>query len=145
MSHPIPPILIRPSADVPRPTPKQSPQVKAWDAPDISAIRRVNKEAGLFWFRPDSMRYFQSKVHRYFGNGVFTTSEKSSFGNDSKRRFSVRVADSQGQVHTFGDFLAFERCGQATSAAHRLSVNLAEGAEVMDSNGQTYVRLGGAK
>jgi hypothetical protein len=91
------------------------------------------------------MRYFHSKIHRYFGQGVFTTSEKSSFGNDAPRKFSVRVADSQGQVYTFGDFLACDNARHASAIASRLSANLAEGAEVMDSNGQLYVRLGGAK
>lgn len=84
------------------------------------------------------MAFFHSKVGRYFGQGVFATSEKSGFGNDSPRRYSVRVADTEGQIHTFGAFLGYEKAGHASAIARRLAAALADGKEVLDSQGNTF-------
>jgi hypothetical protein len=137
MSNPtaLPPLFIGYATP---PKPSNSPQVRTWNAPRLSHIRKANKEAGLFWFRPDTMAFFHSKVGRYFGQGVFTTSEKSGFRTDSPRRYSVRVADTQGQVHTFGAFLGYEKAGHATAIARRLAAALGQGKEVLDSQGSTY-------
>jgi hypothetical protein len=120
------------------PTPTGNPQVKAWNAHSLESIKAKNEAAGMFWFRPDTCQFFQSVNESYLGQGVFVTSEKSGFGSDQKRRFSVRVCDTEGNVHTFGNFLGYHSRRSACLMARRLAVALGEGKEVMDSLGNTF-------
>jgi hypothetical protein len=98
-------------------------------------IENANEAAGFHWFKPDTMRYFGTKVGRYFGAGVFTTRETDHMG---KTAHSIRVADTEGNVATFGEFHSFSHGKTSTAAAQRLAALLDEGRTVIDSKGQTF-------
>lgn len=100
----------------------------------LDAFAWLNERAGFHWFKPDTRRYFRSRIGRYFGNGVFITSEKSPWDS---RRYSVRVFCADHQVETFGFFNEMSRA-EALKAARRLSKLLGQGFSVIDPDGQTF-------
>ena len=70
-------------------------------------IKRINKEKGYYFFEPDTMRFFKSRVGDlvFQGNGgvFFTTSER--FDYDTPRYYTVREFNPEtGSVNTIGDF-----------------------------------------
>ena len=78
-------------------------ETRAWS---IGAIREANRAAGRYFFEPDTMRFFASKVlsHVYQGDGgvFFVTSERRAGGSRkySVRRFNPATSD----VTTVGGF-----------------------------------------
>lgn len=109
--------------------------ILARDYKGVWEIENANEAAGLHWFKPDTIRYFRTKLGRYHGAGVFTSSEVDLFG---KRAFTVRVADTGGNVATFGEFHAIKDGRTATAQAKHLAALLTEGRTVIDSKGQTF-------
>ncbi|CAB4183143.1 hypothetical protein UFOVP1533_41 [uncultured Caudovirales phage] len=109
--------------------------VNARNYKGVWEIQNANEAAGLYWFKPDAMRFFRTKVGRYFGAGVFTTRETNPMG---KTAHSIRVADTEGNVQTFGEFHTFAHGKTSTAAAQRLAALLTEGQTVIDSKGQTF-------
>lgn len=101
----------------------------------VNAIERANREAGMHWFEPESMRFFGTEILRYFGAGVFTTRETDPMG---KTAWSIRVASPDGNVTTFGLFHSFGHAKTAGAAAKRLAALLVEGRTVFDERGQTF-------
>jgi hypothetical protein len=101
----------------------------------VGAIERANRDAGYHWFEQDSMRFFGTKILRYFGAGVFTTRETNPSG---KTAWSIRVASQDGSVSTFGEFHAIPNSRTATTWAKYLVALLDEGCVVVDSKGQTF-------
>lgn len=91
----------------------------------LSEIRRANELAGLYFFSPDTLRFFRSRVsdriHRGPGGIFLVTSEQAP---DSPRRWTVRRFHPEtASVDTVG---AFEAYGNAAEA-HRVARELAEG------------------
>ena len=74
-------------------------------------LKEQNTKAGYHWFKPDTLRYFGSKVYPDFykksstsSKGYFITSEDKGF-NDKSKGYSVRVGNEKtGQVDTIGEF-----------------------------------------
>lgn len=73
----------------------------------VAAIKRANKEAGRFFFSPDTMRFFDSRIESgVIGGRMFVTSEQfeDSRGNRPyPREFNVRIADDDGDVNSLTD------------------------------------------
>lgn len=109
--------------------------VVAYPFTGVGAIERANRDAGFYWFEPDSMRFFGTKILRYFGAGVFTTHETDPMGRGA---WSIRVASADGNVTTFGLFHSFGNGRTATAAAKRLATLLDEGRAVLDDRGQVF-------
>ncbi len=104
-------------------------------------VKDANRRAGLFYFEPDTMRFFASRVASvafYASNAprvaYFVTSEqfRPSRGLPLPRKYSVRVCDlDTGAIDTFAEsFQEFETSATATTAAKRaayLAAFMAEG------------------
>ena len=101
----------------------------------VNAIERANRDAGFYWFEPASMRFFWTKILRYFGSGVFVTHETDPMGRGA---WSIRVASPDGNVTTFGEFNAIPNSRTATTMAKRLATLLDEGRTVLDDQGQVF-------
>lgn len=81
------------------------------------AFVRFNEEQGLHWFKPDTMRFFDSKIHDWdVKTGFFISSEKGPV-ETSKRKFTIRRANFEtGSVSTFSSFQAYSTLYQAQRA-----------------------------
>jgi hypothetical protein len=93
----------------------------------IDQIKSANRKAGCFFFSPDTMRFFRSRVGStvYQGPGgvYFVTSEQfvPSRGRPAPRLYTVRVFDpATGEVDTAGEFNSLTK-GRAQRAARKLA------------------------
>lgn len=79
-------------------------------------VKRNNKGAGLFFFSPDSMRFFKSQVESsLIGGKFFVTSEQNM--EDDPRLYSIRKYDSKTHsIDTVGKFQEFKTCQDALDA-----------------------------
>jgi hypothetical protein len=78
------------------------------------AFVRFNEEQGYHWFKPDTMRFFDSKIHDWdVKTGFFISSEKGPI-RGSVRKFTVRKADFEtGNVSTLSEFQEFDSIDEA--------------------------------
>lgn len=84
-----------------------------------------NARHGGHWFKPDTMRFFRSRVmmpafERDDGTVYFATSERCPWG-DHPRLYSVRVMTPDGAVDTVGEFQGYRSRSGAMAAARRLA------------------------
>lgn len=70
--------------------------------PSVGHVQDANKNGGRFFFEPNAMRGFRSRVHNaLYGGCVFVTSEQFSFrGHTEPREYRVRVAMSDGSIQS---------------------------------------------
>jgi len=61
----------------------------------MAEIKAANKAAGRFFFSPDTMRFFESRIEAGPFNNRFVTSEKPPH---EPRRFTVRTANDDGTI-----------------------------------------------
>ena len=95
----------------------------------IEEIKAANRQAGQYFFEPDTMRFFRSRVHypSYCGPGgvFFVTSEKYEnrySGTSMPRMFTIRKFDpATGNVDSVSEFQEFKVRSTAHRAAKRLS------------------------
>jgi len=84
----------------------------------VAAIIEADKAAGLFFFSPGAMRFFQCRVSReLIGGRFFVTSEQeggTAWGG--ARRYTVREATTAG-IDTVGEFGQHTTRAQAIAAA----------------------------
>jgi len=76
----------------------------------ISDMRERNERMGNYFFSPDTMRFFKSRIlgGSLFKDKYFITSEKQDY--DSPRLFTVRSFDYEsGEVGSVSEFQEFER------------------------------------
>lgn len=105
---------------------------------------KANKAANLFFFSPDTMRFFDSRIESgLIGGALFITSERPPKGARSgdweKRRFTIRAALADGNVATIGDFGEYPTQSKAHKAAERLAADLrADGQAIRDGYTLTY-------
>ena len=86
----------------------------------IAQVKAANKAAGQFWFGPDTMRYWNSRVESdVIGGRYFLTSERSNDYDDA-RRYSIREAMLDGSIETRGDFRQYDTKAEAKHAAMQL-------------------------
>lgn len=87
---------------------------------NIEQIKERHTAAGFYFFSPDTMRFFNSKVHNpthtgAFGIVYFITSEQ--FDNDSVRLYTIRQFNPKTcEVDTYEEFQAYATLYQATKA-----------------------------
>jgi len=85
----------------------------------MSDVKRKNKEAGLFWFSPTSMRFFKSRVESELIGGKFFVSSEQ-FDEDAPRLYSVREYHPKTHgIDTVGKFQAFKTCQDALDAIEK--------------------------
>ena len=76
----------------------------------VSDVKRINREAGQFFFSPESMKFFESRIETrglLIKNRFFVTSEQfiSSTGEKSPRKFTVRELNREtGGIITVSKF-----------------------------------------
>ena len=74
----------------------------------VADVKRINARTGHFFFKPDTMRFFKSKVNpneMLYKDKYFITSETNPSG---ETRFTIREFNAEsGDVHTIGDFHKF--------------------------------------
>lgn len=65
----------------------------------MSEIKAANRAAGYFFFSPDTMRFFNSRVETgVIGGRYFITSEQ--YDENSPREYTARRANDDGTVET---------------------------------------------
>ena len=86
---------------------------------DITEIKKANEEAGHYFFSPDTLQFWGSKVYpRVYGGRYYITSE-DNFDRTAKF-YSVRRADERGHIETVWGFLEFNTLEQAKRAIEAL-------------------------
>lgn len=108
-------------------------EARAWLS--ISDIRAANAAAGLFFFDLPALRFFRSTIGEHYGAGVFKTTERNPLG---VRRWTVRLADASGNVHTLGDFHAITDGRTASRYAREAARILLSGAVLSDGRARHF-------
>ncbi len=93
----------------------------------ISDIRAANAAGGWYFFSPDTMRFFSSRVHsRLFGGCIFVTSEQfqPSHGPPYAREYTIRLANADGDVSSVSPFQEYKTLSSAYDEACRLGMAL---------------------
>jgi len=88
----------------------------------IDAIKEANHMAGQFWFSPDTLRFFRSRIGStvYEGPGgvYFVSSEQFGFNGTQPRRYTVRqFFPADARIGTVGPFNELSRAVANTRAA----------------------------
>jgi hypothetical protein len=90
----------------------------------LADIRAANAVAGHYFFTPDTLRFFRSRIAPgVIGGRFFVTSEQfvPSSGDPDPRLYTVRRANDDGTVDTVGDFQAYLSLASARAAARRMA------------------------
>ncbi len=87
--------------------------------PTIQSIINANRAAGQFFFSPDTMRFFNSRVCRKIIGNYFVTSER--YNLKSPRRYTIRRINEDGHVDTIGEFQQFASSREAYRAIRALA------------------------
>lgn len=82
---------------------------------EYDSINDIKSFAKGYFFTPDAMRFFNSRVLEgvYYGR-YFITSEK--FDSNSPRLYTIRMIDEERDIQTVGDFQAYKTPAQARKA-----------------------------
>lgn len=91
----------------------------------IDAIKKANAEAGSFYFSPDTMRFFRSRVMSDVfpleDGALFVTSERRE---GDIRRYTIRRAWDDGDIATLDGFQAYTSRNGALKAAKKAAANI---------------------
>lgn len=91
----------------------------------IDAIKKANQEAGYFYFSPDTMRFFKSRVMQDVfpleDGALFVTSERRE---GDVRRYTIRRAWDDGDITTLDGFQSYTSRNGALKAAKRAAANI---------------------
>lgn len=89
-------------------------------------IRTANAQNGGYFFAPDTLRFFRSRVHaEVYGGRYFVTSEQ--FDDESDRLFAVRVVLDDYTIDTVGEFQQYASRSGAHAAARRYAEEWTDG------------------
>jgi hypothetical protein len=97
----------------------------------IDAIKRANIARGQYFFSPETMRFFGSRIlSPVFPGGVFITSERdtprlpgpAAWGGE--RRYTVRVCRPDGDIDTLSEFGEFSTRAAAIAWARNYSAGV---------------------
>jgi hypothetical protein len=85
----------------------------------LEQFKALNAAKGKYWFSPDTMDFFGTRIHDWDGNtGLFITSEQPPHGD---RRYSIRKADFEtGDVATVGGFCAYKTLAAAKAGVRKV-------------------------
>jgi hypothetical protein len=85
----------------------------------IEDIKRANREAGRYWFSPDTLRFFRSRVGReVYGGRFFISSEQRE--TYTERRYTVREAMPDGTIENASKFMAYPSSQSARNHIDKL-------------------------
>lgn len=85
---------------------------------NLAAVKRANQAAEQFWFTPETLRFFNSRMETdLIGGRWFVTSETPG---DEPRRFTVREALPSGHIATVGEFRQYASKAEARTAIRDL-------------------------
>jgi hypothetical protein len=85
----------------------------------MESVKRANAALGHYFFSPDTMRFFRSRLpHTVYYGRYFVTSEQ--FDYDSPRLYTIRVANPDGSIDTVGEFQQYRSRSAAVNAIHRM-------------------------
>lgn len=94
----------------------------------IEQIKDANRKAGRFFFEPETLRFFRSRISQAVcplpnGAALFMTSEQfvASNGWKAPRKWSLRLAKPDGDIDSVGDFQAFNSRGAALRMMQKLA------------------------
>ena len=91
----------------------------------IDAIKKANAEAGSFYFSPDTMRFFKSRVMSDVfpleDGALFVTSERRE---GDVRRYTIRRAWDDGDITTLDGFQSYTSRNGALKAAKKAAANI---------------------
>jgi hypothetical protein len=95
----------------------------------VADIRAANEAAGHYYFTPDTMRFFGSRVlSGVIAGRYFVTSERQpasyypQYFPAGERRYTVRVAHDDGTIDTVGEFQGWSTARQARAHARFVAV-----------------------
>lgn len=95
---------------------------------DIEEIKQANADAGQHFFKPDTMRFFNSRVLDGVIQGrYFVTSERPP--SDEPRMYTARYATEDGHIETVGEFMAHATKAKAVMAAQLHAAEVAKQAD----------------
>ena len=85
----------------------------------MADVKRINREKGRYWFSPDTMSFFKSRIEsQLFDNKYFITSEKAPH---RKRKYSIRKFNKKtGAISTVGEFNQYSSIAEAKGALKRI-------------------------
>lgn len=99
---------------------------------DMRAVREANRDAGHFWFSPESLDFFNTIIESDLWHGqYFVTSETPEA--DTPRRYTVRFVKSNGHIVTLGNRREHETLQAASEAIHDHYLAHSVNGEVPDS------------
>jgi hypothetical protein len=82
----------------------------------MAEVKAANRAAGYYWFSPDTMKFFDSRVETgVIGGRFFVTSEIPP--DVGRRRYTIREALDDGSITTVGI-----TCGYVTKVAARQAI-----------------------
>lgn len=82
---------------------------------NMASVIRANREAGQFFFAPDSLAFWNSEIGNDLYHGhYFITSERAN--ETDPKRYTVRFARSDGRIRELGDFMQHETEDAARAA-----------------------------
>jgi hypothetical protein len=93
----------------------------------ISRIKYENKAAGKFWFSPDTLRFFRSRISDFVvqdssNKDLYYFISSEQYDDNSPRLYSVRVFNYDTKnIDTVGEFQEYETITQAKAAAKRIA------------------------
>lgn len=86
---------------------------------NIAQVKAANKAIHEYWFEPETMRFFATKLESgLIGGCYFVTSESFPTG---PRRATIRQANPDGSIETVGDFGGYRDVQAALRAAWKLA------------------------
>lgn len=79
----------------------------------ISQVKQLNADKGFFWFTPETMRFFNSKIEsELIYEKYFITSERME--TSLPKRYTVRKVNWEtGNIKTICNFRAFKTLNEA--------------------------------
>jgi hypothetical protein len=87
----------------------------------VDQIKKHNEAIGHHFFSKETMRWFSSKVYEDLHLGrYFITSEMDTYGTDSVRKYTIRVAKGDGTIDTVGEFCQYSSLKSARTALKKI-------------------------
>ena len=124
--------------DIHSPTSTRKLDITVKDFASLDEIETANRVRGFHWFDKETIAFFCTVLGAYVGYGVFVTSDKPRWAEDCSRRYSVRVAGNDGQIHTFGPFQGYGTRANAKRHALKISRLLEQGCTVVDAENRHF-------
>lgn len=86
----------------------------------IAELKATNKANGNFWFDPDTMRFWRSKIHGGIRREKYFITSEDDFSR-TRRLFSIRTFNAQGEIDTIGKFQAYATLTEAVEALKEIA------------------------